>query len=210
VKNYARSLYFMKSAGYILVNSLVVSLNGDGKVRTSDMLSNKALGFKHGSFTAIPSRDGSIIAGIAWQADYTTLWRDDQIYGYDTEFRVVFVDANTMTPLREPTSLTARVAIFDYSSYRTRQSAFFFWDEDNALHITDLQQYSIALSSADGTVTNVEVATCIPFPTSSGSVRESDGARLSVDSAGEQVIIVTNTTEDPRFEGYPSPYCSIS
>jgi hypothetical protein len=204
-KHHARSLYFMKTAGYILVNyardqittALVVPLDG-GIVRRSDLLSNMA--------TAIPSRDGSIIAGIAWEADYTTL-RKDEIYGYDMELRVVFVDANTMTPLLggEPKSLTARVAIYDYSSYRSRQHPFFFWDDKNeALHITDLQQYSIALSSRDGTVTTMEVPKCLPFPTSSGSIRESDGVRLSVDSAGEQVILVAPPNNDIY---YASPYC---
>jgi hypothetical protein len=75
VKHHALSLYFMKAVGYILVNylidgtttSLVVSLDGGNKVGTSDMLSSKknALGLEQASFTAIPSRDGSIIAGIA-------------------------------------------------------------------------------------------------------------------------------------------------
>jgi hypothetical protein len=206
-KHHARSLYFMKTAGYILVNyatgdtttALVVPLDG-GKVRTSDLLSNMA--------TTIPSRDGSIIAGITWKSDYTTL-RKDEIYGYDTELRVVFVDANTMTPLGEPKSLTARVAIYNYSSYRSRQHPFFFWDDKNdALHITDLKQYSVALSSTDGTVTTVEVPTCLPFPTSSGSVRDSDGARLSVDSEGEQVMIASNTlSADSVYDGYASPWC---
>jgi hypothetical protein len=60
--------------------------------------------------------------------------------------------------------------------------------------------FSIALhSDGSGTVQDVDVPTCVPFPTSSGPVRrELDNARAVVDEAGERMEVVANwELEDP-------------
>ena len=203
IKHHAISLYFMKNAGYVLANylrqpnefraSVLIPLNGDD-TRSSLYLSNKGLGFEGGSYTAIPSKDGSTISAVSWKT------KEIHSSAYPIDFKVVFIKASSMEAFSMPIAFRA---IFTPNKIQgSRQWPFYYWDNNSTFHMTDLQDFSVSLH-ANGTIEDVGVPTCVPFPTTSGPVRSPDRARLYVDDAGERIEV----QEDWDVE---DPYCIVT
>ena len=172
-KNHANSLFYMESAGYIVVNllqqprelrsSTIVNVH-DGKKRTHDLLSNVGLGKERGSYIGIPSRDGNFIAAMAW----------DEM---DLAFSILNV--SSLDPVFEPSIVSINKA---------EVTPYMFWDINKSneeptfifVNITDTSEEHIRIG-IDGTInrTNAKLV-CTPYPTSSGRISSDDGAFLTV------------------------------
>ena len=206
IKQHAMSLYYMETAGYVLVNYLkqpaevrattLVSTT-DASTRTNDFLSNEGLGFARGAYQAIPSRDGATIAAVSWQTDYTRAPNLDY-FASMYEFRLVMVDAKTMKTIVSPISFQ------DVLNRELHWQPFCFWDDAGAFRMTDMMDFSRAFYT-NGTVNEkAGYSECIPFGTKSGPVRASDGLSLEVDE--DAGLIITSSDPDP----VKYPYCGFS
>mmetsp|Transcript_18883 Transcript_18883/g.28178 ORF Transcript_18883/g.28178 Transcript_18883/m.28178 type:complete len:350 (-) Transcript_18883:114-1163(-) len=206
--DFVLSLFYMETSGYLLVNYLshnkrstaafvlrIAEDGGEQEQQTNNLLNNKALGLEGAPFKAIPSRDGSLIAGIAG-GTYP-----------DNEFNVVFVDALTMDTISTTGIFVAEgfaqlphVFWADDSSrlYVVNPINIFVQDEtDTAFdetvdRLADRPKFFI-VSALDGTVekSTEDFDGCIPYPTSSGRVRVSDGSFVDVDSEANEIAVST-------------------
>ena len=213
-KDHPSSLYFMKKTqetGYLLVNylrqpdeergSIIYELSSSTGTLALPIylpeLSNSGLDMDGAPYTAIPSRDGAIIAGIAWtrnDVDSSTQPTPP------LQLRVVLIDTTTA----ETIVMTNRLEL----ATNTTMAPVMFWTEDSQLVILDQSLYTLAgmsgeadsvegeneilvINATDGSVSYIDqlvnqtslVEGCIPyFPTSSSKVRASDGMVVDVES----------------------------
>jgi hypothetical protein len=156
VTQHASSLYYMKRAGYVLVNyvsgfqaSLLVPIddsgNKNGRTQSTEYLSNIGLfGSSSAIYTAIPSRDGATIAAISW-SEHSRASEVDY-FAYNIDFKVAFIDAVTMETIgggegeqeagQPVISFRAVVAMYSPTEPHSTHWPFFYWEEDHD-HVVD-------------------------------------------------------------------------
>jgi len=205
-KGHASSLYFMKQSDYILVTHssptgskvesyMIVGLEDEKETKKYDLKF-----FDSAEATlAIPSRDGSIIAGIFKE----TFYNDVQVRY--TTFRVAFINA------------TSRAEISATDSFRIDTiDPYMFWSTSNDIAIdgglqfivTDSilqQETQVIINAKDGSFIRLEgqdaagMYSCIPYPTSSGVVNAARTKYLYVE---DYFYEATNTFEELPVPDY--------
>jgi len=203
LKDQASSLFYMSD--YILVNrfeqpseyreSLLVDITSntdttnkkmEDLIRTQELLSNAGLGMESGSHMAVPSRDGSVLASVAWN---------------QTEVHVALMDVSSLQPILQPSI---------YHRYLPASTflPFFFWDLESSTidpHPTfviaafesqgNMMNAHVRLSSNGTIYSSQELINCVPYMTSSGRIRSDDGGFLTVNR-------VTNSIETSSLQNW--------
>jgi hypothetical protein len=174
VTQHASSLYYMKRAGYVLVNyvsgfqaSLLVPIddsgNKNGRTQSTEYLSNIGLfGSSSAIYTAIPSRDGATIAAISW-SEHSRASEVDY-FAYNIDFKVAFIDAVTMETIigggegeqeagQPVISFRAVVAMYSPTEPHSTHWPFFYWEEDQD-QVVDVDSSTGMNNGTTGSITN--------------------------------------------------------